>query len=74
MNILDIINPPPLWPQRVGIGQVWVNGLYYVKFDFRHNGHLIFALWATRMEKFRLLGWFFERVFQTGRTTMRREI
>ena len=28
----------------VGIGQNWVNGSNYVKFDFQQGGHLIFAL------------------------------
>ena len=53
-------------PQRVGIGQNWVNGTNYVKFDFQQDGHIIFALRGPRMEKFRILSWSFRWAFLSG--------
>ena len=42
------------------------SGLSYAEFDFWHDGTILRAIRGPRMEKFRILGRPFHRVFQTG--------
>ena len=73
-NYYSKVRPPRKRPKTVWIGQNWVNGSKYVKFDFQQDGHLIFALWGPRMEKFRILRCHFNRGFlNDGKLTKFRE-
>ena len=42
-------------PKKGGFGQNWVNGLYYVKFNFQHDRSNFRAHWGHRTEIFSIL-------------------
>ena len=39
---------PSKTPKKGGFGQIWVNGLYYVKFNFQHDRSNFRAHWGHR--------------------------